>query len=156
MELSRTQLEVLCHGPKFGVPPAKICKEEILSEFEVFFDQMNPLFTESAADKEKKHILKAKLASLAHEYAGVKMEHNGFPLGKEHLEAIRKLRGNEDIVITKPDKGVGIVLMNKCDYIAKMMDILMDSSKFECLGSTDDSDHTGQNEIALQAFLYRL
>ena len=48
------------------------------------------------------------------------------------------------------------MLMNKCDYIAKMMDILMDSSKFECLGSTADSDHTGQNERALQAFLYRL
>ena len=37
LELSRTQLEVLCRGPKFGIQPLKVSKEEILSEFEGFF-----------------------------------------------------------------------------------------------------------------------
>ena len=46
--------------------------------------------------------------------------------------------------------------MNEADYVAKMMEILNDSSKFECLGSCDECDNTGQNERALQAFLYRL
>ena len=37
-ELSRPQLEVLSRGPRFGIPPSSICKEEILSEFEIYYD----------------------------------------------------------------------------------------------------------------------
>ena len=97
-------------------------------------------------------MLKNKLASFAREYTKVKVDQSRFPLGKEHLESIHKLRSNEDIVIMKPDKGVGIVVMNKHDYIAKMIDILNDSSKFEFFGSVEDSDRTGQIERSLQTF----
>ena len=155
LELSRARLEVLCRGPKFSTQP-KISKEGILSEFEMYFNQLRPLFKDSPLDREKEQVLKNKLASFAHEYTKVKVDQSRFPLGKEHLESIRELRSNEDIVIMKPDKGVGIVVMNKHDYIAKMMDILNDSSKFEFLGSVEDSDRTGQIERSLQAFLYRL
>ena len=142
LELSRAQLEVLCRGPKFAIPLRRVCKEEVLSEFELYFNQINPLFKQSAADKEK-DTLKAKLASLGHEYAGIKQDRSNFPLGKEHFEAIRALKSNEDIVITRPDKGDGVVVMNKTDYVAKMMEILNDSSKFEWLGSCDERDNTG-------------
>ena len=59
------------------------------------------------------------------------------------MDAIRELTTNSDLVITKPDKGAGTVLLNKSDYVAKMMDILDDRTKFECLGSCDQHDHTG-------------
>ena len=36
--------------------------------------------------------------------------------------------------MTKPDKGKGVVLMNKEDYIDKMMTILDDSTKFRKIG----------------------
>ena len=45
--------------------------------------------------------------------------------------------------------------MDHSDYIAKMMEILDDTSKFECLGMCEDVDNTGLNERALQAFLLR-
>ena len=103
-----------------------------------------------------KGALRSKLASLAHDYAGIKQDRFAFPLGKEHLAAIRELRNmKDDIVITRPDKGAGTVLLDRSDYIAKMMDILNDERKFECLGSCADSDNTVQNEHALQAFLLR-
>ena len=76
-----------------------------------------------------------------------------FPVGREHLEAIRELRQNRDIVITRPDKGAGTVLLDQSDYNKKMLDILNDKTKFECLGSCAECDNTGQNERALQAFL---
>ena len=46
--------------------------------------------------------------------------------------------------------------MDRLDYVAKMMKILNNSSKFENLGSCDEFDSTGQKERALQAFLYRM
>ena len=33
----------------------------------------------------------------------------------------------------KPDKGNGVVILNKCDYNKKMEDILSDASKFDLL-----------------------
>ena len=54
-----------------------------------------------------------------------------FPLGKEHLKAIRELRKMEDVAITLPDKGAGTVLLDRADYVTKMMDILNDTTKFE-------------------------
>ena len=44
--------------------------------------------------------------------------------------ALRELRRNKSIVILKPDKGNGVVILNKSDYISKIDTILADSSKF--------------------------
>ena len=45
--------------------------------------------------------------------------------------------------------------MNNADYISKMMDILGDKTKFECLEGCDVHDRTGQNERSLQTYLLR-
>ena len=104
-------------------------------------------------EKEKKDGLKASLANLAHEYSNIKQYPLRFPFGKEHTAALRELRNNKEIIITRPDKGNGTVLMNKTDYIARMMEILGHETKFECLGGCDKHDRTGQIERALQAYL---
>ena len=151
LQLSRTHLEVLSRGPRFGIPPVHVCKEEVLAEFELYYNQLQPLVHSTSS--EKCESLKVKLADLAYEYAEVKQDRSVFPLGKEHFTAIRELRHNDDIVITRPDKGAGTVLMDRAEYVAKMMDILNDSTKFELLGSCDEHDNTARNERALQAFL---
>ena len=155
LKLSPIQLEVLARGPQFSLPPMSVCKEEVFSEFEMYFNQLQLLLAEIPSGKEIEGTLKVKLANLALEYANVKQNRIKFPLGKEHLAAIRELRKNENIVITRPDKGGGTVLLDKSEYIGKMMMILKDKSKFECLGSCEENDHTGLNERALQAFLLR-
>ena len=132
-----------------------MCKEEIFSEFEMYFSQLQPFLPKSPEGKEKEEKLKANLANLAHEYSEIQQDRRRFPLGTEHLSALHELRRNKDIVITRPDKGAGTVLMDKADYIAKMMTILGDETKFECLGPCKDHDRTGQNERALQTFLLR-
>ena len=39
---------------------------------------------------------------------------------------LKDLSKNNDIVIMKPDKGVGVVILNSIDYKWKMYDILSD------------------------------
>ena len=57
---------------------------------------------------------------------------------KEHHESLRTLRNNKDIVITKPDKGTTVVIMNRGDYVKKMELILQDKSKFQALSQSKD------------------
>ena len=44
---------------------------------------------------------------------------------------MKKLSGYEDLIIAKPDKGCGVVLLDKKDYISKMELILSDPLKFK-------------------------
>ena len=52
----------------------------------------------------------------------------------ECFRAINRLQKNDDIIITKPHKGSGVVLLNKSDYVDKINEILDDQSKFKTLG----------------------
>ena len=54
---------------------------------------------------------------------------------KDDYNLLKQLSLNTDLVITKPDKGKGTVILNKRDYTLKMSTILADQSKFECIGS---------------------
>lgn len=47
------------------------------------------------------------------------------------VQLIKDLARNKDIIISKPDKGQGVVLINRCDYINKIEDILNDKTKFQ-------------------------
>ena len=66
------------------------------------------------------------------------------------LQAIKLLRSNKAILITKPDKGSGVVILNKSDYVNKMECILSDISKFKLFGPVSEFDKTGKNEAKLQ------
>nr|XP_027215931.1 uncharacterized protein LOC113808661 [Penaeus vannamei] len=47
------------------------------------------------------------------------------------LSPLQTLKNDNTIVITKPDKERGVVILNKCDYEQKLMDILSDKTKFK-------------------------
>ena len=70
--------------------------------------------------------------------------------------ATRSLRCIENIHVTKPDKGSGVVKMNKCDYNLKMYFILQDNSKFENLGPFSEFDNTARIEALIQRRLLQL
>ena len=75
---------------------------------------------------------------------------------KECFRAINRLRKNDDIIVTKPDKGSGVVLLNKSDYVDKMNKILDDQSKFRRLGPVSSNDNTAIVESRLQKRLLDL
>ena len=72
---------------------------------------------------------------------------------KECFHAISSLRKNDDIVITKPDKGLGVVLLNRSGYADKMDKILKDQSKFKRLGLVSSNENAGNIEPCLQKHL---
>ena len=72
------------------------------------------------------------------------------------FRAIFRLRKNDDIIITKPDKRSGFVLLNKSDYVDKMNEILDDQSKFKRLGPVSSNDNTANIESRLQKRLLDL
>ena len=51
-------------------------------------------------------------------------------LSNDQKDALYSLRNDPNIIITRPDKGNGVVILNRCDYVNKMYDISNDVSKF--------------------------
>ena len=52
---------------------------------------------------------------------------------KKELSALKGLKDDHNIVIVKPDKGNGVLILNRDGYNKKIEDILADSSKFKCI-----------------------
>ncbi|CAF1680615.1 unnamed protein product, partial [Adineta ricciae] len=71
---------------------------------------------------------------------------------KHEEQLLRNLSKDPSIVITRPDKGKGVVVINRADYIEKLERILSDTSKFRVV----DKDPTGCREAALTSLLRRM
>ena len=70
---------------------------------------------------------------------------------KKH-KILQKLRSQNNVIITHPDKGNGIVILNRSDYIKSMMELISDKKKFKKL----TNDPTIKQEKALQRTLCKL
>ena len=121
---------MLSLGLNFGLSSRYLCKEEIFVEFESLWSQ---LFHYSVSSVEQRTALKARLVDLARLYCDSTIDLRDFTMHKECFRAINRSRKNDDIIITKPDKGSGVVLLNKRDYVDKMNENPDDQSKFKRL-----------------------
>ena len=52
---------------------------------------------------------------------------------KDKIKILDDFKDDESIIIVKPDKKNGVVILDKNDYNSKMEDILQDTTKFEHL-----------------------
>ena len=68
----------------------------------------------------------------------------------KYNEALKRLKDNPNTVLCKADKENIIVILNKADYIEKMMVILNDSSNFLKLPQIDKFYHTSEIENSIQ------
>ena len=89
---------------------------------------------------------KARHADLAHLYCGSTIDSRDFTMHEECFHAINRLQKNDDIIITKPDKDSGIVLLNKSD-VDKMSEILDDQSKFKRLAPVSSIESRLQKRL---------
>ena len=55
----------------------------------------------------------------------------------EDFHILKKLAKNKSLVICRPDKGKGVVLLNHHDYVEKMTSVLSDPNKFTEIGSPE-------------------
>ena len=106
--------------------------------------------------KEAADVCRSNLAHIAETIHKTTPEQNRFSLEKEHHKTIKELKTNPDLVITRPDKGKEVVVMKRQEYVAKMLKILEDRSKFEWIGSVTDCDRTARIETSLQDLLRSL
>ena len=63
-------------------------------------------------------------------------------LTNDERKAIKSLRENPDIVIQRPDKGGGVVVMNRSDYNAKLENLISNSNKFQEITVEQDKQNT--------------
>ena len=106
-------------------------------QFENLFTQANRLTQTSDLAIEQ---LKATLVDCCYRYRRDQCQKRSI-LNRKHLDSLKELWKNKDIIISRPDKGAGIVLMNKADYITKMEDILSDTRKFIVDNKADNTAH---------------
>ena len=128
-------------------------RRKIFAEFESLWAQ---LLHHSASSVQQRTALKARLVDLAHLYCNSTVDSRDFTMHKKCFRAINGSRKNDDIIITKPDKGSGVVLLNKNDYVDKTNEILDNQSKFKRLGAVSSNDNTASIESHLQKRLLDL
>ena len=108
---------VLCRGLQFSIPEPRISAIDIQATFEKAFWKLEPILSEG-----KKELAAATLRSIALNYTKRKGPKPPKPL----VRSIQKLKKRDDIVITKPDKGSGIVVMDKLEYIRLLNEASID------------------------------
>ena len=69
------------------------------------------------------------MVSIAHNYTKTIPDKSQFIDTKEIVNKINTIKKNDKIVIAKLDKGLGVVLLDKIEYLAKMNKIFNDSRK---------------------------
>ena len=103
--------------------PTRVNENKIKTEFESFFYQVQK-YT-SNLDQQIQDELKTKIKRTCENYSKVKV-----PYKFQHV--IDNLSKNESIIIMRQDKGRGVTILDRKDYIEKCLNIL-DTTQFHKL-----------------------
>ena len=143
-KLSQEESDLLKAGLYFSIQTDKIRKSEIFSTFE----KIHCSFLNKVKSEETKSQIKAHLSYLANSYF-----YNYKPprILRQH-RVLPNLNKNKDIVITKPDNGNGVVMLDRKLYNKAIEEIISDTSKFENL----NEDPTLKRKPSLQRFFQKL
>ena len=144
-KLTEEQLDILKNGLTHAIPPNRVNKTDIL----VTFDLIHRMLKNDLKRQSDKGVLKTQISHLANTYV------SSYKASKTTIhkhKILKQLSKNTDIVITKPDKGNGVVILNRKDYDNMINDILNDRLKFKKL----DHDPTLLREGKLQRYLLKL
>ena len=126
--LTREQIETLALGLEYALPPTKIQREKHLLSFEKLA-QMLKSQSLRRGDKSFQDVCRS-IAHLANEtYYDFKNWKHLLPDNKTR-SILKDLIDNPEIVITKPDKGRAVVILNKAVYVDKTLEIIDDETKF--------------------------
>ena len=145
--LNKDESRILKLGLKYSVPNKKTSRETVFSNFESLAAQISH---HKAKTPELLNSLNAKLCDYAHSYCSMEVDLGDFRMSRECKNAYKTLKEDLNIIISKPDKGAGVVILDRVDYNKKMMDILKDTTKFMLIGKTETFDLTAKIEQAFQ------
>lgn len=118
---------VLCRGLKFAIPQ-RVSPVEIKASFEKAYWNLE----RHLPNENSRELAAATLRSVALEY----INKSSPKPPKALLQAIEDLKKRDDIVVTKPDKGSGVVVMDKSEYLRLLSEAsINDTSKFRFVDS---------------------
>ena len=139
-ELFQEKSNLLKASLYFSIQPDKIRKSEIFTTFE----NIHRSFINNLKSKKTKSQIKAHLSYLANSYF---YNYKPSPRILRQHWVLRNLRKNKDI-ITKPDKGNGVVILDRKLYDNAIQEVISDTFKFE----KHSEDATLKREASLQRF----
>ena len=143
-KLTDAENNMLRYGLRYSIEQKFINKTDVLSTF----DFIRRTMSKDLKDQKNIGEVKTKISYLANTYV------NSYKPTKNALrkhKTLNKLRNN-NILITKPDKRSGVVIVDRIFYMFTMYGIVNDTSKFLKLRS----DPTIFRENKLQKFLRSL
>ena len=150
--LSKKEKFLLSLGLDFCLPTSKPKYVNYYTSFEKLANSLSYY-----GDNHTFNLFRKDCTYLAHKTFTNYWNKSWFPfLKKEDLTILKSLGTNSDLVITKPDKGNGVVLLDRTSYIAKMDHILSDSSKFKPIDSTNWYKLIFKTEDKINRFLSAL
>ena len=139
--LSTRQRFLLAFGLDFSLPVYSIDFYRYFLNFEKIFKTLEVQTCENLND------FKFQLKCVAHKYYYGFKPYKIFSAifnSKEDLNVMKSLRNNKDLVISKPDKGNSVVLVNRSDYVDSM-NSLVNNSQFE-----DITDSIGKITLKIE------
>ena len=119
-ELSQEESDLLKTGLYFSIQPDKIRHSEIFTTFE----KIHRSFLDNLKSKETKSQIKAHLYFYNYKPS---------PHVLRQYRVLLNFRKNKDVVITRPDKGNRVVILDQKLYHEAIHEIISDTSKFENL-----------------------
>ena len=140
-ELSQEESDLFKAGLYFSVQLDKIRKSEIFTTFE----QIHHSFLNNLKSEKTESQIKAHLSYLANSYF---YDYKPSPRILRQYRVLQNLRKNKEIVITKPGKRNGVVILDRKIYNNAIEEIISATSKFEKLNEGPTLKH----EASLQRF----
>ena len=137
-ELSDIEKSLLAKGLNFSIPPKQLNFADYLTPFETLFKDVKNSKTVS---QQNLSLLKLDLKKLAYGSFNRYNFLKELNLSKPEYDALKKLSSNKDIVIQKSDKGNSVVVIDRADYLARMQDLVSDTSKFEKVKVKEGKDY---------------
>ena len=129
------EMDVLKCGLSHSISPSKLNKRNVYMGFE----QIHYNMAKYIKDKNLEGQLRSELSHLCHTNV------SSFRPSIKDLKQLRILKNlinNKHIVILKPDKGNGIVIMNREDYDKEIFKIIQDPKKLKPVHLTTRSETT--------------
>ena len=128
--LTQNEKNILSRGLNFVTPRSKLDYCDFLVPFELLQRQLR---CETISNSTTEEFFKTRLKDLA--LFGYKnFSPPNFLLTNDDYKTLKGLKDDKNIVMIKPDKGNGAVILNRCNY-NQMNAILSDTTKFKTLTS---------------------
>ena len=148
--LTDTEKSALSKGLNYCIPVPYLDLLNVQTEFENLYQEIRPFLKQQQKTEFKRILINlySKFKSSYFHFKNTGIQN----LTKEEQLSLKSLKNDQSIIICKPDKGQGVAILDKLDYIAKMEKILSDKTAFMQVNKDDNVS----NLEKFQNFLYRL